>query len=109
MGAATVFKDQGPLRYVLLHGRHAVLIELLDAVRFQTSYAMRLELEADTRYSAKQLCGHAFWNQLNRRERLLAGSCLAHLVSEGELPLERVNAFKKYPNVYRLTDALDSP
>jgi hypothetical protein len=88
--------------FVLLHGKYAVHNQLLVAVREQLGTELPVHLDEDRVYTARQLCGLPFWNLLTLQEKKLAGSCIAHLVSQGVLPLVRVNEFKKYPNRYRL-------
>lgn len=77
------------LTYVLLHGRYAVLQELVDAVRHQLDGAPATWAEGYC-YRAPDLTGYAFWNQLTTEERRLTGSVISHMVKLGELPLAKV-------------------
>ena len=74
------------LTYVLLHGRYAVLQDLVNAVRIQLD-EIRWLLRPDRRYRAPALVGFAFWQLLDAKERRLVGSVISHLVKVGDLPL----------------------
>jgi hypothetical protein len=91
------------LVYVFLHGRYAVLIELLNCVRHQLD-GVAQHLAGGETYKARQLCGDAFWGLLTRDEKRLVGSCISHLAGARELPLVKVNEFRSYPNKYQLLE-----
>lgn len=74
------------LNYVLLHGRHPVLNELIQAARHQLEDLAEW-LQIGRRYTAAQLMGSPCWNLLTSVERPLCGSVIAHLAKEGQLPL----------------------
>jgi hypothetical protein len=59
-------------------------------------------LQQDRIYTAKKLAGRDFWDSMSSGEQRLAGRCIAHLVSHGELPLEFVRGKHEYPKHYRL-------
>jgi hypothetical protein len=92
--------------YVFLHRRYAVLVELVNAIRAQLDDDRLSRLDEGCAYTSRQLCGNAFWSLLALRERKLVGSCISHMANVGDLPLIRVNAFRKYPNRFclRATD-----
>ena len=59
-------------------------------------------LQRDRTYTAKKLAGRDYWGSLSSGEQRLAGRCIAHLVSHGELPLVFVRGKHEYPLRYRL-------
>jgi hypothetical protein len=87
--------------YMLLHKRHPVLIELIEATRHQVADA-HFWFDSHQTLTAKQLCGPTFWDLLTPYERRKVGSCLSHLVNHGELPLVKTTDPGRYPNQYRL-------
>ena len=97
-------KSEIVLTYVLLHGRHPVLIELIQCVRLQLAGTCWLLLHGK-RHTAKDLTGIAFWALLTRVECRLIGSVIAHLVATGELPLVKAEKRSQWEcNTYVLSD-----
>ena len=53
-------------------------------------------------YTAKQLCGDAFWNEYSIGGARSIGACLRHLVDYGCLPLKQIPTKKGSPLKYIL-------
>lgn len=58
------------LVYLLLHEKYPVLIDLAEASLHQLA-DIHFWFGSDQTYTARQLCGPGFWDQLSKRERLL--------------------------------------
>lgn len=87
--------------FIVLHGRYWIHSEIYDSVRHQLGDVCDF-LDPRKTYKASQLCGDGFWSQLSRTEGKVAGSCIAQMVKNRDLPLVKVNAPGKYPNRYEL-------
>lgn len=81
--------DREPHRYILLHGRYAVLYELINFVRAQLD-GFELSLRPGKRYTARALMGDPCWKLLTKEEKRLTGSVIAHFAAHGELPLRKI-------------------
>lgn len=86
---------------VALYTGHTVSKALLGGVQKQIEDVMPA-MEPKVGYTAKELCGMAYWLKLNKRECRKAGRCLAHLVVMKELPLKFFGPRRKYPKKYSL-------
>lgn len=53
-------------------------------------------------YRTKVLCGKAFWESLEKGERIKAGKCIAHAVARGDLPLRFAGTTKANSLLYQL-------
>lgn len=84
----------------LLDDGYPVAAEFLAAVRAQVEFVLP-GLIPRIAYTTEQLCGSAFWELLSRREKPIAGRCLAYLVAHGVLPLVHVPGKHEYPRRYR--------
>lgn len=87
---------------VLVHGKYFVSALFLQVVSLQMSVDLSLWLDEERAYTARRMCGEPFWSLLTRGEQRLAGSCISHLVNQGDLPLLRISRAKVYPIRYRL-------
>lgn len=71
--------------------------QLLQQVR-ESVPALKLEEV----YTTKILCGKAFWESLEKGERIRAGKCIAHAVARGDLPLRFAGITKANSQLYKL-------
>ncbi len=78
-----------------LPGGFDVSPAFMAAIRAQIDIRIPM-LVRDTLYRAKDILGKAYWKGLRKWEALMAGHCLAYLVTRGELPL--ANAGKRPDN-----------
>jgi len=86
---------------ILLSEGFSCAREFCDEV-FAWVTACLAELQRDRVFTARQLAGREYWNQLDNPERQLAGRCIAHMVVHERLPLEFVKGPHEYPLRYRL-------
>ena len=86
---------------VVLSDGYSISGDFLSAVQAQVCEALPY-LEPGYTYTADELCGAEFWNDLTPGEQRNAGRCLAYLVAQGTLPLVRVPGKHEYPLCYRL-------
>ena len=87
---------------VILRNGRLVMREFYNAVRFQVEDAIA-ELRPGKKYTAKALCGEAFWTLLGTPGlRQQAGRCLAHLVSVGGIRLAFAPSKRKSKRFYCL-------
>lgn len=74
---------------------------LYEAVRRQVE-AMIPMLEPGKAYTARQICGEAFWARLGTLAARRVGMCLRDLVDRGLVALVPAKRKSKYPKKYRL-------
>ena len=90
-----------PQEVISFRGARNVSKRLYDSVHQQVREALPVLNDfPDATFTAKQLCGVAFWGRSAKRQRLI-GKCLANAVDQGLLPLEIINR-KRFPLNYRL-------
>ena len=87
-------------QHVVLRNGMRVDRLLFEAVRLQVEADLHLLAPGGVRF-ARELCGGPFWRQLDRRDRPMAGRCLAHLVATGRVDLEFAQRRPSYPLQYR--------
>ncbi|MCX7178074.1 MAG: hypothetical protein NTX56_04625 [Proteobacteria bacterium] len=75
--------------------------EMLNSVEQQVK-DMIPRLVRGVRYTAKILCGKAFWKPMEKGERILAGVCLSYLVAKNRLPLVDAGMNSSHSKVYEL-------
>ena len=85
---------------ILPHSFQAVDADFLNRIRLVVA-ARISALQADMKYTLKQICGKDFWDELNDGERRRAGWCMMHFVVRGELPLSKAESRHEYPIYYR--------
>lgn len=86
---------------VVLPDGYSVSGAFLSAVQAQVEDVLP-QLKPGHAYTADELCGPEFWNDLGPGEQRNAGRCLAYLVAQGALPLVHVPGKHEYPRRYRL-------
>jgi hypothetical protein len=59
-------------------------------------------LEVEQVYTAKMLCGKAFWDSLKKGERIKAGKCVVDMVLKNLLPLHFAETTKANSQQYKL-------
>ena len=59
-------------------------------------------LELEEVYTAKILCGEAFWESLEKGERIRAGKCIAQMVACKALPLRFAGISESNSRLYKL-------
>ena len=94
-------KSLKTVRYYLLHNRYWVDSQIVKSVLFQLEGGWE-QFEPNVIYLARELCGKPYWALLEKNERLIAGSCLSHLMNAGDLPVRKVAS---KPNRYVVTSA----
>lgn len=89
----------GTVRFYLLHNRYWVDSQIVESVAAQLSGGWA-HFEPNVIYLARDLCGQPYWALLEKDERLIAGSCVSHLMNAGDLPIRKVAS---KPNRYVVT------
>ncbi len=102
--SSTLLPD-APEHVVLRNGMRVDRL-LFDAVRLQVEADLHLFAPGGA-YFARDLCGWAFWRQLDWQDRPMAGRCLAHLVATGRVDLAFAQRRPAYPLRYRRKSRAD--
>lgn len=84
--------------YVILDDGTTVSKQLYDAI-FQEIDEVIPAMDPGMAYTAEQLCGKEFWQQLAGNQRQ-AGKCVSSMVKTGLLPLVRQGCEHQYPRKY---------
>ena len=92
--------------HVVLRNGMRVDRSLFEAVRLQVEADLHLFAPGGA-YFARDLCGWAFWRQLDWQDRPMAGRCLAHLVATGRVDLAFAQRRPAYPLRYRRKSRAD--
>lgn len=83
---------------VLLYNGYSASKDFFDEVKHLVTQAIP-GLQPNASYTTEMLCGQAFWVDLHKSKRILAGRCLAHMVVTKQLPLrfsDRFHCSKRY-------------
>ena len=84
-----------------IHADYELSQVMLKTVEQQTSILLP-GLARGVRYTAKQICGKAFWKMLSKGDKIVAGLCMARLVATLRLPLIEAGTNSSNAKVYVL-------
>jgi hypothetical protein len=85
----------------MVSDRRSVPASLIDRARAQVD-ARLPELSVGRRYTARQLCGEAFWSDLEPGERTQFGEALSYLAHSSTFPLVCVGKNDANHRLYEL-------
>ncbi len=84
-----------------IHDDYELSQEMLNSVEQQAKMSIP-RMERGARYTAKQICGKAFWKMLSRGDKIVAGICMSRLVKTNRLPLIEAGSNASHAKVYEL-------
>ena len=92
-----------PVCLILFDGEtsYTVTKAFYDAIRYQVEDILPALIRS-AKYTLKELCGDAFWQQLGAGEQRMAGRCMADMVCRELLPVLFTEGKHEYPLYYRL-------
>ena len=78
-----------------------------NEVRLQVMEAIDFFLECDDlngseTFTVENFCGDVFWDELSKKEHMLAGRCVVSMVNANLLPLVHVGTNSKNSRLYKL-------